>query len=369
MDFYAKRREQLIRQMAGEGIEASLVLNPSSVYYFTGLYTDPHERFLGLFMGQDGASVLVVPALEKEAAEQYVEEVYSYSDHEGPIGAIKQALLKTKCSSIIGVEKDVLSLERSEWLRELIPGISFRSLAPIIHALRSIKDEQEMQLLRKAAEMVDLVIQEGLSRLTRGMTEIDLVNELEWAAKRLGAQSMSFGTTVLSGAKSALPHGKPDQSIIQEGEYLLLDLGVVYKGYCSDITRTFMVGEGKAKHKEIYERVLLAEQRAIEAVKPGLTMAELDAVARNTISEAGYGQYFTHRLGHGLGLEIHEYPSVHGENRDQLKPGLVFTIEPGIYLPGFGGVRIEDDVVVTETGVEVLTHYPKDWTSSIIFFE
>lgn len=368
MEVFIKRRSKMVTKMQENNMDAALILNPSSIYYLTGFSSNPHERFLGLFLFADGDSTLIVPALEAEVAKTFHDNVIGYSDSVGPIRAIKQLLESMKAKEF-GVEKESISLERSEWLKEIVPNIRFHSVSAFIHQMRSIKDEQEIQFLRQAASIVDQVVQEGIRRVRRGMTEIELASELETIAKRLGSPRMSFDTTVLSGRKSAAPHGKPDNSPILDGEYLLLDLGVMYKGYCSDITRTFMVGSGTNKHQEIYELVLAANERAIEATKPGVTLAELDQIARNTITEGGYGSYFTHRLGHGLGLEIHEYPSVHGENHDLLQAGLVFTIEPGIYLPELGGVRIEDDVLVTSSGVEILTKFPKAWNSSIIFLE
>ncbi len=368
MHIFGERRNQLISKMKVEGIEAALIMNPSSIYYLTGLVSNPHERFLGLFLFADGNISMIAPALDLETAKAYLDHVIGYSDSEGPISAIKHLLGNIKVK-FYGVEKEYITLERSEWLRDIVPDIKFASISTILHTMRSIKDTQEIDFLRKAAHMVDQVVTEGIKSIRRGITEMDLANELELIAKRLGSPKMSFETSVLSGAKSAAPHGKPDSSPIVEGEYLLLDLGVMYKGYCSDITRTFIVGNGTDKHKEIYELVLLANTRAIEHTKAGRALKELDSIARKTISDGGYGEFFTHRLGHGLGLEIHEYPSVHGENVDLIQSGLVFTIEPGVYVPGFGGVRIEDDVLVTESGVEVLTRYPKDWNSSIIYME
>lgn len=311
---------------------------------------------------------MIAPALEYETAKAYLEQVIGYSDSEGPLAFIRQLLGNTKAKAY-GVEKEYITLERSEWLRDIVPNIEFVSISTIVQTMRARKDELEIGFLRQAAAMVDQVVAEGIKRIRRGMTELELASELELIARRLGSPKMSFETTVLSGAKSAAPHGKADVSPILDGEYLLLDLGVMYNGYCSDITRTFMIGKGTDRHKEIYELVLLANRRAIELTKAGIALKDLDRIARQTIVDGGYGEYFTHRLGHGLGLEIHEYPSVHGENTELLQSGLVFTIEPGIYVPGFGGVRIEDDVLVTEVGVEVLTNYPKDWDSSIIFME
>lgn len=367
MTIFKERREKLLGLMKQQQMEGALIMNPSSIYYLTGFHSNPHERFLGLFLFADEEPVMIAPALEYEVAKSQLAQVEHYSDSDGPSAAIRSVLTKNKVTSL-AVEKEYISFERVELLQSIVPTLQFHSISASIQQMRATKDAMEIDILRQAATMVDQVVRDGIARIQRGMTELELAGELEFIAKKLGAPSMSFDTTVLSGAKSAAPHGKPDHSPIAEGEFLLLDLGVVYKGYCSDITRTFIIGEGSAKHKEIYELVLQANERAIAATKAGVALGELDRIARKTIEDGGYGSYFNHRLGHGLGLEVHEYPSVHGDNPDIAKSGLVFTIEPGIYVPGFGGVRIEDDVVVTEEGVEVLTKFPKEWSASIIYF-
>jgi Xaa-Pro dipeptidase len=228
--------------------------------------------------------------------------------------------------------------------------------------MRLQKTPEEVVRMKRAVEVVEAVLRAGLEKVKVGVTEIEIVAELEYQMKRLGAQGPAFSTMVLAGEKSALPHGKPGDRKIQAGELLLFDLGVYVDGYASDITRTFAVGELDTKQREIYETVLAANLAAIDAVKPGVTLASLDKAARDLIASRGYGDYFIHRLGHGLGMDVHEYPSVHGQNMDTLVEGMVFTIEPGVYVPGTGGVRIEDDVLVTADGVEVLTTFPKELT-------
>ncbi len=183
---------------------------------------------------------------------------------------------------------------------------------------------------------------------------------IEFEMKKKGAEKMAFDTMVLSGPKTASPHGTPGERKIQKGDFILFDLGVVYEGYCSDITRTVAFGEPSEKQREIYETVKKAEQTAIDMIRPGVKARDLDKAARDVITEAGYGEYFTHRLGHGLGISVHEFPSVTGTNEMELEEGMVFTVEPGIYHPEITGVRIEDDVVVTSDGVEVLTKFPKE---------
>jgi Xaa-Pro dipeptidase len=226
--------------------------------------------------------------------------------------------------------------------------------------LRLRKDEAEIAIMKKAAEIADKAVAAGIAAIEVGKTEAELVTLIESTMKELGASGPSFSTMVLAGDNSALPHGVPGNRKIQEGDFVLFDLGAVYEGYCSDITRTVVVGEPSDEQVLIYETVLAANLAGIAAAKPGLPALVVDIAARETITQLGYGEYFTHRVGHGLGIEIHEFPSMHSENTTEMVPGMTFTIEPGVYVPGVGGVRIEDDIVVTESGVEILTSYPKE---------
>jgi Xaa-Pro dipeptidase len=184
--------------------------------------------------------------------------------------------------------------------------------------------------------------------------------ELEFQMRRLGASGVSFETIVASGKRSSMPHGVATDKKVEIGDFITMDFGCVYQGYCSDITRTVAFGQINEEQREIYNTVLEAQIAAVEACRPGKTCAEIDLTARNIIRNKGYGDYFPHRLGHGLGISVHEYPSLTEINTLSLQEGMVFTIEPGIYVPGKAGVRIEDDLYVTENGVEILTKFPKE---------
>jgi len=357
-----ERIRQLHAYMEQEQLDAVLITSPKHVCYMTGFYTDPHERFLGLVIPAAGEPALIVPALDREAAAQAssVQHILTHTDTDNPYEVLQKALPGNL--NRLGLEKHYVTVERYEAIAAAVSAQTYIDVEQPLRSMRMVKSPEEVSRIKRAVQVVEEVLQEGLKKVKPGVTEMEIVAELEYQMKRLGAEGPSFSTMVLAGEKSALPHGKPGDRKIQNGELLLFDLGVYVNGYASDITRTFAVGEIDGQLRDIYETVLAANQAAIAAVRPGATLAGLDAAARDLIASKGYGEYFMHRLGHGLGMDVHEYPSIHGANHDTLKSGMVFTIEPGIYLPGAGGVRIEDDVLVTDSGCEVLTQFPKELT-------
>ncbi|MFM1651548.1 M24 family metallopeptidase [Brevibacillus sp. B_LB10_24] len=348
--------------MEQNGLDAVLVTDPRHVYYLTGFMTDPHERFLGLAIPGEGEPVLIVPALEREAAAAVssVQKIMTHTDTQDPYAVLKQALPDRL--NRLGVEKNQLTVNRFEAIAAAVGAAAYIDVETPLQAMRLKKSPDEVQRIKRAIEVIEEVLRRGLQKVKAGISELEIVAELEYQMKMLGADGPSFGTTVLAGEKAALPHGNPGERKIRQGELLLFDLGVYVDGYASDITRTFAVGDVDDRQKAVYDAVLGANQAAIEATRPGVTLASLDQAARDVITERGYGEYFIHRLGHGLGIDVHEYPSVHGKNQELTSAGMVFTIEPGIYLPGVCGVRIEDDVLVTDEGVEVLTRFPKELT-------
>lgn len=230
----------------------------------------------------------------------------------------------------------------------------------LIEELRLIKSEAELAIIKTAAEIADAAYTHILTFVKPGMKEIEVSNELEFFMRKQGATQSSFDTIVASGYRSALPHGVASDKEIQKGELVTLDYGALYNGYCSDITRTFAVGEISDKLREIYDIVLEANLRGVAGVKPGITGKEADALTRDYINEKGYGQYFGHSTGHGLGMDVHESPALSFRSDTVLKPGMVVTVEPGIYIPEVGGCRIEDDLVLTADGSERLTFSTKD---------
>lgn len=234
----------------------------------------------------------------------------------------------------------------------------------LIETARQIKDESELTKLKQAEHIGDLAF-EGIvpfieANWRNGLTENDIALELERIMRKNGASGTSFDSIVAAGAKSSLPHAVPEDKTLKEGDFVVMDFGCIYEGYCSDMTRTILIGEPTAKHLEIYNTVLKAQKAALEQIKPGMTGSEVDKIARDIISEAGYGDCFGHGLGHGVGIDIHESPRFSPAEKTVIEAGMVMTVEPGIYVPGFGGVRIEDMVVVTKDGILNVTHSPKE---------
>lgn len=353
---YKIRKEKLLAEMKEHGIDTALITSNLNIYYFTGFYSNPRERVTGLILNASGESTLLVPSLDRQAADHAdVTKVVDYKDHEDPLLTIKSAL----ASPILGLEENQFTLQRFKQLSAQVQGVESTDIAPWIDHIRKVKNPEEVGKIKQAIAITEEALEYGIGLLHQPMTEKDLALEIEYKMKKLGAQKLGFDVKVISGKRSSLPHGKPSDRQIEENGFVLFDMGVSVDGYIADISRTVVVGEPTDKMVHIYDVVNEALQKAIDAVEPGITFASLDRIAREHIEQQGYGEYFIHRLGHGLGLDLHEYPSIHGENNDKIEQGMVFTIEPGIYIPEIGGVRIEDDVLVTEIGVDVLTQADK----------
>jgi len=358
-----QRLSKLQTWMKDNDIEVGFLTSSENVFYLSGYYTDPHERLLGLAIFQDEEPFLVCPAMEVPDAKRsgWEHEIIGYSDIQNPWDMIQNSIQKRlNRVSKAAIEKEHMNVERYEHLSKLFPSAIYVSAEEKLRMLRMIKDTHELKIIEEACALADYAVEFGVSEIKEGKTELQVLNALEYALKQKGVTEMSFSTMVLTGANAASPHGNPGETKIQKGDLVLFDLGVVVDRYCSDITRTVAYGDINDKQKEIYDTVLKAQLAAIEASKPGVSAAELDLTARRIISEAGFGEYFPHRLGHGLGIGVHEYPSLTETNQLVIEEGMVYTIEPGIYVPAVAGVRIEDDVYITPDGAKVLTKFPKD---------
>ncbi|WP_255178315.1 M24 family metallopeptidase [Exiguobacterium aurantiacum] len=357
-----QRTNHIAQSLATKGLDAAFVTSKASVFYFSGVYAEAHERLIAILVLKNGTTAIVCPALEKGIVEasDWNGDIVTYMDHENPWDKVVKLFLDQQIiPERIGVEGEHLTYNRVEQLRAGFAGLSIIDLTEELQALRMIKSPDEVRLMKRAAELADMAIEAGIRALREGVTELEVIAEIEYAMKKQGVREMSFDTLVLFGENSADPHGVPGNNRLKKGDFALFDLGVIWQGYASDITRTVVYGEASTKQREIYETVLKAEEAAIAMANVGTTLGSIDIAARQVITTAGYGEYFTHRVGHGIGIEVHEFPSMAANNDMTAQVGMTFTVEPGIYLPGVGGVRIEDDIVMTESGPILLTSYPK----------
>lgn len=354
---------ELLNGMDQKQLDGVLVTDPKHVYYLTGFACNPHERFLGLLITRGEEPVLIVPALDAEAAQaaSAVQNILTHADTDNAYELLKNRFGSFKLGTL-GIEKDHFTVARFEQLSAAVSAEHFTDIGPLLRSMRARKTPEEIIRMKYAVELVEEVLRRGLEHVKTGVSEIELVAELEYLMKKVGASGPSFDTMVLSGTNTALPHGVPGKRIIQPGDFIMFDLGVYAAGYASDITRTFAIEEVDNNLATIYNTVLAANEAGIAASKPGVSYGAVDRAAREVIEAAGFGPHFMHRVGHGLGMDTHEYPSLHGLNEDIIEVGNVFTVEPGIYVPGLGGVRIEDDVLITESGAVTLTSFPKELT-------
>ncbi|MFC7062504.1 M24 family metallopeptidase [Halobacillus seohaensis] len=342
-----------------QNIDVAFLNSPENVFYLTGFHTDPHERLLGLLVFPKADPIAVLPGMETGQIRDagWTHEVIGYADHEDPWAMMAGKMEEKGISNVksVGFEKQVLSYGRSESLLSLFEEVAIEDVEDELNDMRVVKDDREISIMREAAQLADYGVQVGVEALREGITEMEVLATIEYQLKKKGVAEMSFSTMVLFGEKSGQPHGNPGDRPLKKGDFVLFDLGVVWKGYTSDITRTFAYGEVSDEQRAIYEKVREALQASLAISKPGTRIGDLDQTARDVITEAGYGELFPHRIGHGLGINVHEFPSMSHLNNGILKEGMAYTIEPGIYDPALGGVRLEDDVLITKDGYETLT--------------
>ncbi|MEX2785611.1 M24 family metallopeptidase [Streptococcus sp. H49] len=356
--------DQIRSYLNDKKADIAVLSDPVTVNYLTGFYCDPHERQMFLFVYSDRQPVLFLPALETVRASQILDvTVIGYDDSENPWQILKNVLPST-AGQIVLAEFDHLNVTKFQGLQTVFEG-HFQNLTPQIQKMRLIKSQDEIEKMMTAGQFADKAVQIGFEHISLEATETDIVAAIEFEMKKQGISKMSFDTMVLTGNNAANPHGIPGRNKIENDALLLFDLGVETLGYTSDMTRTVAVGNPDDFKKGIYKLCLEAQLTAQEFIKPGVTAAEVDAAARNVIEKAGYGDYFNHRLGHGLGMAVHEFPSIMEGNDLILEEGMCFSVEPGIYIPGKVGVRIEDCGHVTKSGFEVFTQTPKE----LLYFE
>ncbi|MBS7635036.1 aminopeptidase P family protein [Candidatus Bathyarchaeota archaeon] len=357
-----ERIKKLREKAERHSIDGFFIASEPNMCYFTGFSTLAIERLVSSVISTEPVEpILIIPKLEEEKAKRlsFFKDIRSYTDAEGPSRLVSEVIGELNLTeATLGVE-DSLPFKFYRMIREAAPSLEVREASVILNRLRSIKSRGEIELMKRAADIAVRGVRAGIESIKIGVSELSVAFEIEKEMIKLGGESIPF-CLVLSGENSALPHGSASNRKIGRGDAVIIDVGVTYKGYYADITRTVFVGEINERQRRVYNVVLKAQEGAIDFVKPWIKACQVDRAARGIIEEAGYGGFFTHRTGHGLGLEVHEEPYITQTNETTLKPGMVFTIEPGIYLHGSFGVRIEDDIVVTEDGREVLTKMPRD---------
>ncbi len=325
-----------------------------------------HVRYLTGYGGSNGMVLLLPPKAYFFTDFRY--KVQSQKEVKNCAIVIAEQALTSELPKIpklnkkvrIGLEAEFVTLSLQERLKDLLPKAVFKSTEKLIESLSITKDINEIKKIKKAIKISEKAYTETLDFIRPGVKEKDIALELEYKMKSYGAESSAFDIIVASGQRSSMPHGVASEKKLRKGDFITIDFGCFYQGYVSDITRTVVLGKANEKQRKIYNIVLDAQLAACRAVKPGLACSRLDGVARDIIMKAGYGDNFGHGLGHGIGLIVHDLPQLNARSTETLKANMVVTIEPGIYIPNWGGVRIEDDVVVTASGAQILSKLPKE---------
>jgi len=365
------RLEKLLASLRTSGLDA-VALNPGpTLTYLTGAHFHLMERPVVLLVPQSGEPAIVLPELEMLKVEQmpYPVQAFPYGENPSEWEAVFRKAMQTldldtlTGTSVkrIGVEPNQMRLLEFRYVKAGASEADYPDASDVLGALRLRKDEEEVDTMHKAVKVAEAALEATLPLIKIGMTEKELAAELVTKLLKHGSEpELPFSPIVSGGPNSANPHASPTDRKLQAGDLLVIDYGATVDGYISDITRTFAVGDVDAEYAEIHKIVQQANAAGRAAGKPGVPCAEVDKAARAVIENAGYGEYFTHRTGHGIGMEPHEEPYMRGDNMQLLEPGMAYTVEPGIYLPGRNGVRVEDNVVVTETGSESLSNIPRE---------
>ncbi|SFB29785.1 Xaa-Pro dipeptidase [Acetitomaculum ruminis DSM 5522] len=352
---YEKRIERTMEKLEDMGLSQMLIVDPMSIFYFTGVYISPFERFFGLYISKDKENVLFLNKLFTIPDNIEIKKVW-YTDTDPVTDIISEYIDKDK---VLGVDKEL----KARFLLPLMEknhAKGFVNSSIAVDITRGIKDREEIEKMRLASKINDEAMAQFKGLIHENVTEKEVADKMLDIYLKLGADGYSFTPIVSFGANAADPHHEPDDTVLKEGDCVLFDVGCIKDGYCSDMTRTFYYKKVNDHAKKIYELVQKANEEAEKIIAPGKEIHILDDTARKIISDAGYGPQFNHRLGHFIGLAEHEYGDVSSTNDWELKAGMIFSIEPGIYLEKDTGVRIEDLVLVTPDGVERLNNYPKD---------
>lgn len=362
-----QRLEDSQQRLAEVDADAAVLFPSRNLFYLTGFAEEPGERHLLLFVPRDGKLVLLAPLLYEEQLRDEIEidvEFRTYSDTEGAQLPLREIARDLDLRDGHLLVDDTMHARFTQDLHDLLPEATFGLASEVLADLRVRKDERERDTMRRAADLTDEVCEEvrALGSDAVGLTETELAAEIESRLVEKGADELAFEVIVGSGPNGAKPHHSHGDRVIQPGDPVVLDFGMRLDGYVSDQTRTIVCdGEPSPEFRSVHEIVREAQYAAVDAVEPGATASDVDAAAREAIDAAGYGEEFVHRTGHGVGLDVHEEPYIVGGNQRELEDGMVFSVEPGIYLPGEFGVRIEDLVLVTDDGCERLNQTDRGW--------
>ena len=347
---------RILGAMEEKSVPQMIIADPLTIFWLTGKMIVPGERLLALYLNVNGNHKLVINELFPQEKDLGVDLVW-YNDIQDGVEILSQYVEKDKT---IGIDK-IWPAKFLLRLQELEAGSRYVNGSMIVDYIRMIKDEKEQELMRESSRLNDAAVEKLIPWVGKGLTERELSAKIHEIYKELGCEGVSFEPITAYAKGAADPHHVTDDSRGKRGDCVILDIGAFKNNYASDLTRTVFIGEVSDRAKEIYDIVAEANRRGIEAARPGNRMCDVDAACRDYITEKGFGPYFTHRTGHSIGLEDHEFGDVSSVNEDIIKPGQCFSVEPGIYLPDEGiGVRIEDIVLITEDGCEVLNHFTKD---------
>jgi Xaa-Pro aminopeptidase len=346
--------QRLRQRLTEKGLDAALISNIDNVRWATGFTGSS-----GLVVMSQNDGVFITDSRYDQQAREQVQglDVYIYGNPQTMAQAAKLHAEQYGIGSL-AFESEHVSFASFKNFEKEFNGISLEPVEGLAGPLRMVKTADEIAKMRAACALADACFTHVLRMIQTGVTEYDVSHDIEFYFRRSGAE-LAFSPIVVSGERSARPHGVPSEKKLEKGDFVTMDFGAKLDGYCSDLTRTVVVGEASDRHKEVYEAVLAAQLAAIEGIRPGMQTKDVDAIARDILAEKGLAEYFGHGLGHGLGSVVHDVGRMGPTATDVVEVGQVWTMEPGVYIPGFGGVRIEDDVVVTEAGCEVLTHSPK----------
>lgn len=350
------RLKRVLKEMVKNNLSQMIITETASVFYLTGAWVHSGERLMALYINTNGDKKFIVNELFPINSNLGC-EIFYYNDTESPLDLLKGIINNNE---VLGVDKDF----KAHFLIGLMDrkaAKSFVNGSPIIDRIRMVKDLEEINMMREASKINDLVVEKVIKEIKSGISEKNISNRLGELYEESGAEGFSFDPIVAFGENGANPHYETGRCILEKGMGVLIDTGCVKNHYCSDMTRTVFFEEATKHQEEIYNIVLEANINAIEKIKPGVRFCDIDNAARSIIEKYGYGKYFTHRTGHSIGIEVHDFGNVSSINKEELKPGMIFSVEPGIYLANDMGVRIEDLVLVTENGWERLNNLSKEF--------